>query len=177
MLEAHLSDRKYDYMLQDYVEGRFNSLFTFIAKKSLKWSSLDEIEKANLKELLAETFAIGGAYLLYLAIKGAGDDDPEKKKQLAYFLRISDRYLAELTFFSPFEIESKYKILISPAPTIGTIESWMKLTTDLGKLTIANDEEAEKIKKKLGKKLVRIIPTVSQPLRFIDEVVVKTAED
>jgi len=177
MLEAHLSDRKYDYMLQDYVEGRFNSLFTFIAKKSLKWSSLDEIEKANLKELLAETFAIGGAYLLYLAIKGAGDDDPEKKKQLAYFLRISDRYLAELTFFSPFEIESKYKILISPAPTIGTIESWMKLTTDLGKLTIANDEEAEKIKKKLGKKLVRVIPTVSQPLRFIDEVVVKTAED
>ena len=177
MLEAHLSDRKYDYMLQDYVEGRFNSLFTFIAKKSLKWSSLDEIEKANLKELLAETFAIGGAYLLYLAIKGAGDDDPEKKKQLAYFLRISDRYLAELTFFSPFEIESKYKILISPAPTIGTIESWMRLTTDLGKLTIANDEEAEKIKKKLGKKLVRVIPTVSQPLRFIDEVVVKTAED
>jgi hypothetical protein len=177
MLEAHLSDRKYDYMLQDYVEGRFNSLFTFIAKKSLNWNSLDEIEKANLKELLAETFAIGGAYLIYLAIKGAGDDDPEKKKQLAYFLKISDRYLAELTFFSPFEIESKYKILISPAPTIGTIESWMKLTTDLGKLTIANDEEAEKLQKKLGKRVTRVIPSLSQPLRFIDEVVVKSTEE
>jgi hypothetical protein len=170
MLQAHWSSRQYDYALGEYVEGRFNSLFRFVTSKKLSWKSLDEVEKANVKEALAEMSIILAAYMLYAVLKSGADDD-ESKKRLAYVLKISDRYLAEMTFFTPFEISSKYKILISPAPTLGTIESWGRLFKDLGTYIITSDEkEEEKLEKKLGKRVLRVIPSVAQPVRFIDEI-------
>jgi hypothetical protein len=170
MLQAHWSGRQYDYALGEYVEGRFNSLFRYVTSKKLNWKSLDEVEKANVKEALAEMSIILAAYMLYAVLKSGADDD-ESKKRLAYILKISDRYLAEMTFFTPFEISSKYKILISPAPTLGTIESWGRLFKDLGTYMITSDEkEEEKLEKKLGKRVLRVIPSVAQPVRFIDEI-------
>ena len=177
MLSAHWSERQYDYALGEYVEGRFNSFLRFVTTKKLNWKSLDEVEKANVKEAVAEFGIIIGAYMLYAVLKSAGEDDEETKKRLAYFLRISDRYLAEMTFFTPFEISGKHQILISPAPTISTLESWGRLISDLTTYMVVEEKEKEKIDKRLGKRFARVVPSLSQPVRFIDEVIFNQTEE
>ncbi len=169
MLQSHWSSRKYDYQLQDYVEGRFNSLFTFITSKSLNWNKLDDIEKAGVKEALAETGIILGAMLLLAALKG-GDDDEERRKRLAYFIRVGDRYLAEMTFFTPFEISGKGQILISPAPAVSSIQNFGRFVNNFGLMLYGTEEEAKKADKKLTKSAKRLVPFYSQADRFINEV-------
>jgi hypothetical protein len=168
MIQSHFGKRQYDYQLQEYIEGRFVSLTKFIFTKSLNWSKLDDIEKANVKESVAEFSILAAATLLLSALKG-DDDDEERRKRLAYVIRVTDRYVAEMGFFTPFEIEGKGQILISPAPAVSTVQSVGRMFNNFGTLIFGDEESSEKARKKLGKSVTRTIPIYSQGERFINE--------
>jgi len=170
ILQSHWSNRKYDYQLQEYVEGRFNSLSTFIFKKSLTWTKLDEVERANVREALAEISIIIASMMLIALIKaGDTDDDKKRRKQLAFFIRVLDRYHAEITFFTPFEISGKAQILISPAPAVSSIKNVGTFLTNSWQMLWGEPEEAEKAQKKFTKSSIRLLPLYSQGERFINE--------
>ena len=126
------------------------------------------MEKQNFKEALVEHSLMIASYLLYLGLKAAGDDDDESK----YWLKIADRVNGELVFFAPFEVSSKYDILISPAPSIGTMENLGKLMFDVPKelvgRTIDNEDWMKSAKPQ--KRLFRAIPVVGQTVRWMDDV-------
>lgn len=172
MFQSHWGKKQYDYQLQDYVEGRFMSLGRFIFKKSLKWDKLDDMEKANVKEAIAELGIIAGAITLLAALKG-DDDDEERRKKLAYFIRVSDRYLAEMTFFTMVNVPDMFKILISPAPAVSSIENigllFNNFASTIYSSEFESEKEYEKSKKKLRKSAIRIVPLYSQGERFINE--------
>jgi hypothetical protein len=168
MFQSHFGKRQYDYQLQEYVEGRFISLAKFITIKSLNWKKLDDIEKANVKESIAEFSILAAASLLLAALKG-DDDDEERRKKLAYAIRVTDRYVAELAFFTPFEISGKGQILISPAPAVSSIQNAGRMFGNFGNVIFGDEESSEKARKKLGKSVIRTIPLYSQAERFINE--------
>jgi hypothetical protein len=162
------STTEYDYILQDYVEGRFTTFYKTSVKKLISGEKMTDMEKQNFKEALFEHSLMVASYLLYLGLKAAGDDDDESK----YWLKIADRVNGELVFFAPFEVSSKYKILISPAPSIGTMENLGKLLFDTPKELVGrsiNNEDWMKSAKP-QKRLIRAIPVVGQLVRWMDDV-------
>ncbi len=163
-----LSGPQYDYILQEYVEGRFTTFYKTAVKKLISGEKMTDMEKQNFKEALVEHSLMIASYLLYLGLKAAGDDDDESK----YWLKIADRVNGELVFFAPFEVSSKYKILISPAPSIGTMENLGKLIFDTPKellgRTIDNEDWMKSAKPQ--KRLFRAIPVVGQAVRWMDDV-------
>ena len=175
MLEAHYSSRRYDYQLQDYTEGRINSLFKYIYKLTTK-EKIDDIERAGAKEAIAEIGAMVATYLLYAALKGS-DEDKERRKKLAYWIKIANRLNGELTFFSPLEFSSKHQILISPAPSVSSIEKLGRAVGNVGDVLFGDEEESEKAKKKTGKKFRQLVPYWSQGERFLDDVIYNDIED
>jgi hypothetical protein len=175
MLEAHYSDRHYDYQLQEYVEGRVNSLAKYIIK-SMNGAKVDEIEKVGAREAITEIGAMIATYLLYAALRGS-DEDKERRRRLAYWIRIANRLNGEITFFSPLEFSSKHQILISPAPSISTIEKFGRVLDNIYKVTTGDEEVSKRAQKSTGKKIRQMIPFWSQGERFADEAIIKNIDE
>ena len=172
MLESHWSSKKYNYVLGEYVEGRFNSLVKYITVNRLNWKNLSDGEKANVKEAFAEISIILLAYGLYAAVAGA-DEDKERRKKLKYLLKVLSRYKSEMMFFTGFGYSDMHKILISPAPSISTLEKFGRLLGSIKDISISDEKDLEKIGKKLKKNVGQMIPYWSQGSRFFDDIVKK----
>lgn len=171
MLEAHWSSKRYDYMLGEYVEGRFNTLVKFILDGKFNWKDLSDADKANVREAIAEISIILIAYGLYVAAWGA-DEDKERRKKIAYLLKVLSRYKSEMMFFTGFGYSDMHKILISPAPSISTLEKFGRLLGAI-KDTVTEDDEkkSKKATKKLEKSFGQMIPYWSQASRFFEDIV------
>jgi hypothetical protein len=172
MLESHWSSKKYNYVLGEYVEGRFNTLIRFVTTNKLNWKNLSNEDKANVKEAFAEIFIILLAYGLYAAVAGS-DEDKEKRKKLKYLLKVLSRYKSEMMFFTGFGYSDMHKILISPAPSISTLEKFGRLLGSIKDISISDEKDLEKIGKKLKKNVGQMIPYWSQGSRFFDDIVKK----
>jgi hypothetical protein len=172
MLESHWSSKKYNYVLGEYVEGRFNTLIRFVTTNKLNWKNLSNEDKANVKEAFAEISIILLAYGLYAAVAGS-DEDKEKRKKLKYLLKVLSRYKSEMMFFTGFGYSDMHKILISPAPSISTLEKFGRLLGSIKDISISDEKDLEKIGKKLKKNVGQMIPYWSQGSRFFDDIVKK----
>jgi hypothetical protein len=170
MLEAHWSSKKYNYVLGEYVEGRFNTLIRFVTINKLNWKNLSNEDKANVKEAIAEISIILLAYGLYAAVAGS-DEDKEKRKKLKYLLKVLSRYKSEMMFFTGFGYADMHKILISPAPSISTLERFGRLLGSIKDISVSDEKDLEKIEKKLKKNVGQMIPYWSQGSRFFDDIV------
>jgi hypothetical protein len=113
------------------------------------------------------------SYGLYAAVAGA-DDDKERRKRLKYQLKVLSRYKSEMMFFSGFGFNDMHKILISPAPSISTLEKFGRLIGNI-KETIVDEEpiNEKKLRKKLLKNVGQMIPYWSQGSRFFEDITKK----
>jgi len=166
MLESHWSTKRYDYILGEYVEGRFNTLIKFITVNKMNWKNLSNEDKANVREAMAEISIIVSSYGLYTAVAGA-DADKERRKRLKYQLKVLSRYKSEMMFFSGFGFSDMHKILISPAPSISTIEKFGRLLGNI-KETVVDEEPIKE--GKLTKSVGQMVPYWSQTSRFFDDI-------
>lgn len=166
MLESHWSTKRYDYILGEYVEGRFNTLIKFITVNKMNWKNLSNEDKANVREAMAEISIIVSSYGLYTAVAGA-DADKERRKRLKYQLKVLSRYKSEMMFFSGFGFSDMHKILISPAPSISTIEKFGRLLGNI-KETVVDEEPIKE--GKLIKSVGQMVPYWSQTSRFFDDI-------
>ncbi len=148
--ESRWGAKKYDYVLETWVEGRYRTLLREgfgILRGKKKFSELSEMEKSNLKGVLLEMAVITALIGLVTVLKSDdGDDDDTWFER--YVTRISDRLVSELTFFV--SLGSAMEILKSPMATSGTLEDGMNWFKEVWKALTGEDH-------KLGKKSRRFI--------------------
>jgi hypothetical protein len=169
MYEERWGSEKYDHDLDITVKGRYLTMIDIVkklynteAKKLLSWKELSDQEKAAVKANLLEISVVAVAMLLHGALKGDDDDKEQYSPLERYTIRVIDRYIAELVFFSlaPNTMDEKFQILISPAAAVSTIEDLGKLFEHAGK-AMAGDEDS-----KFGRKISNFLPYYNQLQRF-----------
>lgn len=177
MFESRWGRKKFDYDLEEWSEGRYRvgfrylienivkPIFTDTKSKLLAWKSLTEQERAALKSNIMDLVIIGGTVTLLGALRGDGDD--EKTIMDRYSIRVMDRLLAELTFFTllplPNVIQDKYQIIISPAAAVSTVEDVMRVWDHTVK-KINAEERADP-----ARAVKRLVPGINQIIK-LDEV-------
>lgn len=163
-LEQRWGATRFDYDFNQFVEGRYRTLIkllreSIVNKKGFKigYSELSDYQKANMRSNFLEASILISVFGLLQFLKG-GDDDKERRRKLAYLIKLTARVENEMTFFSDFTGRSAYQILKSPAASMSVIEESYKLGQELFKY--ANPETHEKAK--VGKAARRLVPAVRQ---------------
>ena len=164
MAEERFSKRRYDHDLQMWMEGRYVTLWNatlkplynlvFRQRNDFKnwWSSMDDTQKANMKANFMEMALIGAVLLIGAGLHG-DDDDKERRRDLAYLIRVNNRVYSELTFFS--NMTSAYQILISPAAAISTVQNAGKVFSNTYNFI---QEQDEKSGQKALKSTLKMLP-------------------
>lgn len=108
----------------------------------VRWHSMSEIEKANVRKTAVEfLFLISVTCLGFLAkhLKGDGDDDDEKL--LIFTLYQADRLFGELTTFTPIGVVREgNRLFSSPSPVFNSFEDLIKLGSNLFMYPFRDDE-------------------------------------
>lgn len=108
-----------------------NGFRDLLFKSKIRWYSMSEMEKANVKKTTWEMlFLVGviGLGFLIKNIRGNGDDDKLKNKILAGLLYECDRLFGELTTYTPIGVVREgNRLFSSPSPVMNTLEDSGKL--------------------------------------------------
>lgn len=111
----------------------------------IRWHTLSEMEKANVKRTAWEFLFLVGVICLgfmFKNIKGEGDDDDNKGLVLALYQ--CDRLFGELTTFTPMGIVREgNRLFSSPAPVFSTFEDVFKLGSNLFLYPFRDEEDRE----------------------------------
>lgn len=148
-VEERFTKKHYDYRLRTDIEGRYVTMYRIVSsikkeglKAALNWNNKTELEKSNMKKLLAEVSAIiVTAIIAHLAKNAAKDMDDEDeyllRKAVNFSAYMSNRVNTELsTFYTP-----NLALTASNAPILGNL----KELSDFGKAVLfypfINDEK------------------------------------
>lgn len=129
-VEERFTKKHYDYRLRTDIEGRYVTMYRLFSKMNkegikavMNWNNLTELERSNVRKMMAEMSAIiVTAILAYLAKKAAEDMDDEDEyylRKLTHFgAYMSNRTFSELTTF----YQPNIALTASNAPILGTIK-------------------------------------------------------
>lgn len=175
--EERWGRKRFDYDLEEYTEGRYRVGFRYVIEhvikpmlsktksRLLEWKNLTPQERAALKSNILDIVIITGVFAMLGVLRGDGDD--EKTMMDRYSIRVIDRLLAELTFFTllplPNVIQDKYQIIISPAAAVSTVEDIMRVWDH----TIKKIEAEEKADP--ARAIKRLVPGINQ-ITKLDEI-------
>lgn len=138
---------------KDYKEGKenaaenaFNSILLgfqdLIFNSKIRWHSLSEIERANIKKTAIEfAFLIQAISLAFLAVKLKGDDDDDDNKFLTYILSQSNRLIGELSTYNFGVLNEGGRLVTSPVAVLGTLGDVAKLGKNLILYPLRDSEE------------------------------------
>jgi RecB family exonuclease len=177
MFEERWGRARFDYDLEMWTEGRYRTGYKYIIdhvlnpmlgdtkSKLLAWKSLTPQQRAAMKSNLLDMAIIIGVLGLLGMLRGDGDDD--KSMMDRYSIRVIDRTLAELTFFSIPVVSSmwadKYQIIISPAAAVSTLEDIGRVFTHISR-KIEGEENADP-----ARAIKRMAPIINQVTK-LDEI-------
>lgn len=176
MFEDRWGRKRFDYDLEQWTEGRYRVGYKYILEhvvqpllgktksRFLEWKTLTPEQKAAMRSNMLDLVMLVGVMVLLGAMRG--DEDDDKTMMDRYSIRIMDRLLAELTFFSiPFTYDmftDKYQILISPAAAVSTIEDISRVVKHtIGSLQA--DENADP-----ARAISRLAPGINQIMKLED---------
>lgn len=166
---SRFGQKQKDYVLEQDIEGRYVTawrLFKYYFDKS-QFSTLEDFEKANMKEAATEAALIIAIGTLSLLLKAGLDDDDKEEAYYKISQKLSSRFLSELTFFIPGNFKAQYQILLSPAASASTAEDFGRLLGSMYDEGFGTEKEQKKAKP--GKKALKLIPGVNKVESFIDD--------
>lgn len=117
-----------------------------ITTAKIRWHSMSEMEKANVRKTTAEfLFLVTVTALGFLAkgLRGSDDDDKKlKDKSLIFILYQADRLFGELSTFTPIGlVREGNKLFKSPTAIFGTFDDIGKLLSALFLYPFRDEEE------------------------------------
>lgn len=135
----------YDYETGEWDEGYYRSCGRFLlsllkdvkqAKVDIKlhWNELHPVEKANVKQALAETLVLLGMIAANMLIDWGDDDDKHDKDNWAYnmFLYQSIRLQSELSSLTPWGVaHESIRLMKSPIPMVNILDNFLTTTKAL----------------------------------------------
>jgi hypothetical protein len=166
---SRFGQKQKNYVLERDIEGRYVTayrLFKYYFDKS-KFSTLEDFEKANMKETATEAALILATGVLSLLLKAGLDDDDKEEAYYKITTKINSRFLSELTFFVDPTLQSQYQILLKPAAAAGTVEDLGRFVGSLYKESMG--DEKEKKKNKPLKKALKLIPGANKVESFLND--------
>lgn len=175
MFFNRFGEKRYDYVLEKDVEGRYRVAFKLLKEikrkgftQGIESLSPDEIMAA--KEAFAEIILLAGSGLILFALRGV-DDEEKKEAWYKYTNQIFTRVNNELIFFADPTGTTQFQVLISPAATTSTAEELGKLIRDTWREAAADlYDDPDEIRKKAKplKRLKKAVPNLGQAQRFLD---------
>jgi hypothetical protein len=128
------ADNAFKAILDGFNDLLFNS--------KIRWHSLSEIEKANIKKTAIEfAFLLSSISLAFLAVKLKGDDDEDDNKLLTYVLSQSNRLIGELSTYNFGVLNEGGRLVTSPVAVLGTLGDVAKLGKNLILYPIRDEDE------------------------------------
>lgn len=122
-----------------------NSIKDTFTNAKVRWHSMTELQKANVKRTAMEfNFLIAAILLglLFKKLKGDDDDDELADKSLTVALYQCDRLFGELTTFTPVGIVREgNRLFDSPSPVFNTFEDLFKLGANIFTYPFRDEEE------------------------------------
>lgn len=180
MFESRFSSKKYDYVLDEWFEGRYRmyakkagwQILKAYAKRGFIFAKAENIieegfsrdDVYNMKANLMELYLIAGIWLLTKALS-AGDDDDEQSIFEKYIVKTGNRLVSELTFFMwP---GSAIDILVSPAASVSTVQDIGKLMSHTYNEVYGQMVDDEELIKKAtpGRQVKKLFPVINQVQR------------
>lgn len=144
-------------MLQDAKKLKFKVM-------SESWKDLTELEKGNIRRTASELAMAGAAYITYVLLAGALEDDDEDQHMTLVTAYYARRLVSELmTYTNPIEWTKTFR---SPAVTLSLIENLIRAIVQTSPSNI--DEVYEKGDKKGENKAVHKWMKVT-PLKIFDK--------
>lgn len=136
--QANIALVAYKTLVDGFKDTIFNA--------KIRWHSMTEIEKANVRRTATEfLFLVSVTTLGFLAkhLKGEDDDDEKMKtKMLVFTLYQADRLFGELTNFTPIGVVREgNRLFSSPSPVFNTFEDIGKLSTALFLYPFRDEED------------------------------------
>lgn len=107
----------------------------------IRWHTLSEIEKANVKRTAAEFLFLMSVIAIGFLAKSLKGEDDEDKKALTFVLYQADRLFGELTTFTPLGIVREgNRLFTAPSPIFSTLEDVSKLGANMFMYPFRDDE-------------------------------------
>ena len=122
------------------------NLYYTMKNNGLYDGTLEDFEKANMKESATEAGLILATSVLLLLLKTGLDDDDKEEAYYKISQKLSSRFLSELTFFIPGNFKAQYQILLSPAASTGTVEEFGRVVGSLYNEGFGTPEEQKRAK-------------------------------
>lgn len=170
MYYNRFGSKQFNYVLEEDIEGRYRTayrLFKSYFNKS-KFQDLTKTEQTNMREAAAELSLLLGTGLLLLLAKSGLDDDDKKEVWYKVSNKLSSRVFSELLFFVDPTFESQYKILLSPAASLGTVGDVGKFIGSAFKETTETDESKLK-RNHPTTKAIKLIPGANKIESFFND--------
>lgn len=178
------SKTQYNFQLDDYTQGYYNTVGMFIgtllrewknAEYSLRkhWNTLSDLEKANFKKAIAETAHLIGWLVLALVLEGlvsGGSDDDEWALQMMAYQ--ANRMVTEIgsMYPTPLMLRELGRMIQRPVPGSSYIENIFDMTR-FWQWGDVLESGRFKDKTRLEKALIKGTPVLSQAydLGYIEE--------
>lgn len=188
-LNRRYGKAKFDYMLDQEVEGMYTSAFKFMGSLisdlrqgqfnyAASYDKLSDHQKANMKRTLVEVSTLFGLMITAAALASFADDDDEKSWALNFLALSVNRLYTELGANVPFTLPKEMmKLVESPAAGMSTIKSVIALSYDsVNWSSIINDKEffptyqsgKNKDRSKFAVNLEKAIPIMKNIQNLID---------
>lgn len=169
MFYKRFGSKQVNFVIGDEIEGRYRTayrLFSAYYTKS-KMEALTPMEKANMKEAAMEALLILTIGIMLKVMKAGFDDEDKKETWYKVANKINSRVFSEILFFADPSFESQYKILLSPAASLGTVG-------DIGKFIGSAYKEATEPEKQLtrnkpGTKFIKLFPGANKMESWLND--------
>ena len=176
-VEQRFGKRRYDDLLEREVYGRWRTYADLGVNKSLRMllklalhqasafkgvkPSDRAIVEENMRRNLSEIYLYAMMTIIYLVLKGTGDDDDDKKRYIV--MNMLQRVMADTTFY--FNPNTFTSIIQDPLPVIRVYKNAKKAFDSAGQLIIEDDlTEHEAEQKWLN--VTNAFPYINQYNRF-----------
>lgn len=147
--ESGMYDPWWDERIGKYRKGRFVSGMDFmrlVFKNGFNvftaWNMLNDVDRQNMRKNAVEFSMFLSLTILASALKGAGDDDKELRKDrlFNYSYYLADRLSTEFGFYIPgYNITEAQKMLKSPMASISILNRAVRLGKEVG-VTVTEGE-------------------------------------
>jgi hypothetical protein len=169
MFYKRFGNKQINFVIGDEIEGRYRTayrLFSAYYTKS-KRENLTQMERANMKEAAMEALLILTIGIMLKVMKAGFDDDDKKETWYKVADKVNSRVFSEILFFADPSFESQYKILLSPAASLGTVGDVLKFVSSAYKE--ASEPEEQLTRNKPGTKFIKLFPGANKMESWLDD--------
>lgn len=169
MFYKRFGNKQVNFVIGDEIEGRYRTayrLFSAYYTKS-KMEALTPMERANMKEAAMEALLILTIGIMLKVMKAGFDDDDKKETWYKITNKINSRVFSEILFFADPSFESQYKILLSPAASLGTVGDVLKFVSSAYKE--ATEPEKQLTRNKPGTKFIKLFPGANKMESWLND--------